>query len=133
MRIMLDTNVLFSMIIFSGKSFEKLFAHITENHTLVLSTFVISELKYVTEKKFPEKSQFIDRFLSELSYELVYTPDNMDYSLFQIRDINDYPVLYSAIISNVDILITGDLDFKNVDIEHPEIMTPREYIECYCI
>ena len=126
MRIMLDTNVLFSMILFSGKSFEKLFAHITEHHTLVLSTFVISE------RKFPERLQFIDRFLSELSYELVYTPDNMDYSLFQIRDINDYPVLYSAIISNVDILITGDLDFKNVDIEHPEIMTPREYIECYC-
>ena len=132
MRIMLDTNVLFSMILFSGKSFEKLFAHITEHHTLVLSTFVISELKFVTERKFPERLQFIDRFLSELSYELVYTPDNMDYSLFQIRDINDYPVLYSAIISNVDILITGDLDFKNVDIEHPEIMTPREDIECYC-
>ena len=57
----------------------------------------------------------------------------MDYSLFQIRDINDYPVLYSAIISNVDILITGDLDFKDVEIEHPEIMTPREYIQHYCI
>ena len=57
----------------------------------------------------------------------------MDYSLFQIRDINEYPVLYSAIISNVNILITGDLDFKDVEIEHPEIMTLREYIQHYCI
>lgn len=132
MRIMLDTNVLFSMILFPGKSFEKLFVHITENHTLVLSTFVISELKYVTERKYPERLQFIDRFLSELSYELVYTPDNIDYSLFDIRDLNDYPVLYSAILSDVDILITGDKDFKDVDIDYPEIMTPHEYILRYC-
>ena len=132
MRIMLDTNVLFSMILFSGKSFEKLFAHITENHTLVLSTFVISELKYVTERKFPNRLLLIDRFLSELSYELVYTPDNIDYSMFEIRDLNDYPVLYSAIISDVDILITGDKDFKDVDIDHPDILTPHEYIQRYC-
>lgn len=132
MRIMLDTNVLFSMILFPGKSFEKLFAHITENHTLVLSTFVISELKYVTQRKFPGRLQFVDRFLSELSYELVYTPDNIDYGMFDIRDLNDYPVLYSAIISNVDILITGDKDFKDVEIDYPDILTPHEYMIKYC-
>lgn len=37
-------------------------------------------------------------------------PDTLEEGLFNIRDIKDYPVLYTAIIENVDILITGDKD-----------------------
>lgn len=48
---------------------------------------------------------------------------------FDIRDINDHPVLYTAIIENIDIFITGDKDFLDVEIEMPEIMTPREFLE----
>lgn len=43
----------------------------------------------------------------------------------------DYPVLYTAIVENVDILITGDKDFSDILIEKPEIMTPAEFIEKY--
>lgn len=50
-------------------------------------------------------------------------------NLFDIRDINDYPVLYTAIIENIDIFITGDKDFLDVEIEMPEIMTPGEFLE----
>lgn len=53
----------------------------------------------------------VDSFLSDLSYELVYTPRHMCGNLFEIRDINDYPVLYTAIVENIDIFITGDKDF----------------------
>lgn len=35
--------------------------------------------------------------------ELVYTPHHMSGGLFEIRDRNDYPVLYTAIIENADI------------------------------
>ena len=31
--------------------------------------------------------------------------------LFEIRDENDYLILYTAIIENIDVLITGDKDF----------------------
>lgn len=132
MRIMLDTNVLISMILFSGKDFQKLLTDITEKHTLVLSSFVVWELKDVANRKFPGKRAAIDRFLSELSYEMVYTPDIMDYGAFEIRDKNDYPVLYSALISDIDILVTGDKDFFDVEIERPEIMTPKEYVSRFC-
>lgn len=43
----------------------------------------------------------------------------------------DYPVLYTAIIEDVDILVTGDKDFSNVQIEKPEILTPGEFAEKY--
>lgn len=66
-----------------------------------------------------------------MSYEYVYTPNDLEEGLFDIRDIKDYPVLYTAIIEDVDILITGDKDFKDIDIEKPEIMTPTEFLEFY--
>lgn len=53
----------------------------------------------------------------------------MDSSLVSIRDIKDYPVIYTAIIEGVDILITGDKDFEELQLETPEIMTPAEFTD----
>ncbi|MDD3336555.1 MAG: hypothetical protein PHI98_13745 [Eubacteriales bacterium] len=47
--------------------------------------------------------------------------------MFKIRDMNDYPVLYTAILENVDVLITGDKDFADLSIEKPEILTPAAF------
>ena len=43
--------------------------------------------------------------------------------------MKDYPVLYTAIIEDIDVLITGDKDFSDIEIDKPEIMTPGEFIE----
>lgn len=131
MRIMLDTNVLISMVLFRGKGFLQMLEYITQNHSLVLSTFVIDELIEVTNRKFPSKRPIIDYFLSNLSYELVYTPTYIPSNLFHIRDSNDYPVLYSAITNDIDVLITGDKDFQEICIDSPEILTPTEFIQKY--
>ena len=45
MRIMLDTNVLISSIIFKSKIMNDLIAAILKDHRLVLSSFVIEEQK----------------------------------------------------------------------------------------
>ena len=129
MRVMLDTNVLISMLLFPSEKFKRMLDEITGRHRLVLSSFVVEEMFAVVERKFPEKKEAVDEFLSNLTYELVYTPHNMKADIFQIRDVNDYPVLYTAIIENIDIFITGDKDFQDVDIEKPEIMTPMEFLE----
>lgn len=70
--------------------------------------------------------------LSKMNYEYVYTPDILDRTLFEIRDVKDYPVLYTAMMEDVDVLITGDHDFSDVDIEKPEILTPAEFVAKYC-
>lgn len=129
MRIMLDTNILISMLFFPSKQFKRILDYITRNHKLVLSSFVIDELFAIADRKFPTKKHAVDSFLSDLAYELVYTPYNMKGNLFEIRDMNDYPVLYTAIIENIDIFITGDKDFLDVDIEIPEIVTPTDFTE----
>ena len=128
---MVDTNILFSAIIFPKGQAANAFTHCLLNHELVISTYVINELKQVLKKKKPEKLSAIDDFFEKLSFELAYTSDNIETELFSIRDPKDYPVLYTAIIENVDILISGDKDFKDTDVTHPEILTPQEFLEKY--
>ena len=61
MRIMLDTNVLISSIIFKSKIMNELIAAILKDHRLVLSSFVIEELKNVVQRKFKGRVAELDR------------------------------------------------------------------------
>lgn len=128
MRVMLDTNVIISALLFPSKRMNRLFQTIVIDHTMVISSYVIDELHTVVERKFPQKAMVVEKLLSSMSYELVYTPKNIPTSLIEIRDGKDYPVIYTAIVEAVDILITGDKDFEELDIERPEIMTPNEFL-----
>ena len=133
MRIKLDTNVLLSAILFPSERMNRMMRCIFEEHRLVLSSFIVEELGYVIQRKFPTKAAAVDQMLAAMSYELVYTPRVMDETLFEIRDPKDYPVLYTAIIEDVDILITGDKDFAEIQVERPEICTPVEFMRRYQI
>ena len=73
----------------------------------------------------------VSALLSQLPYELVYTPKQPKPGLFEIRDIKDYPVLYSAVTEDVDVLITGDSDFAEIELEKPEIITPAGFLKKY--
>ncbi len=131
MRIMLDTNVIISLLLFPNEKMNSMMEFIFSQHQLVLSSFILDELKEVTKRKFPTKTEAIDRLLSHMAYELVYTPSNLEEGLFEIRDLKDYPVLYTAISEEVDVLITGDKDFSDVDVDRPEIITPNSFIQKY--
>lgn len=131
MRIMLDTNVLISAILFPGDKINNMMNYIFLRHQLVLSSYVVEELKSVVRRKFPKKEPVIEKLLLMMSYEYVYTPDDMKENLFSIRDVKDYHVLYTAIIEDIDILITGDRDFEDIIIDKPLIMTPKEFSDKY--
>ena len=133
MRIMLDTNVLISLLLFPNEHMNRMMEYIFRNHTLVLSSFVVEELKEVTKRKFPSKTKTVDRLLHQMSYELVYTPAEMEKGLFSIRDEKDYPVLYTAVSEGVDFLITGDKDFLDIPLEIPKILTPKQFFELFCL
>lgn len=133
MRIMLDTNVLISALLFSGGKMDAMMNCIFMQHRLVLSSYVVDELKNVVRRKFPNKESAVEKLLTMMSYEYVYTPKDMDDHLFKIRDGKDYPVLYTAIIEDVDILITGDKDFSDIAIEKPQILTPAEFMEKFSL
>ncbi len=43
-----------------------------------------------------------------------------------IRDAKDQPILNAAIISDVDVILTGDKDFLSLDLEHPKCLTAAQ-------
>ena len=129
MRIMIDTNVLVSGLLFPDSQVNTVLLHIMSKHRLVVPSYVLDEFKDVIRRKFPKQAEQIDDLLKKLSYELAYTPDKMRKDLFAIRDIADYPVLYAAMIEGVDVLLTGDKDFAAVRVDMPKIMTPRKFLD----
>ena len=127
-RVTLDTNLLISAGIFASKRTTALTLQVADEHTIVLSSRIIDELREVMDIKFPEKKSVLERFLKRLSYEIAYTPTEIDEDIYpKIRDKKDYPILASAIIADVDVFITGDKDFGGLDLERPEIMTLIEF------
>ena len=91
MRIMLDTNVLVSALLFPGQKMNTLMEKVTTDYQLVLSSLIVDELFDVTHRKFPDKVETVDTLLSQLPYELVYTPKQVKPGLYEIRDLRDYP------------------------------------------
>ena len=132
MRIMLDTNILFSAIVLRSKILTPMVAWIADRHTLVLSTYVMDECRDVVRRKKPSLLPALEAFFQAMPMEVYTTPDIIPtHDLFSIRDRKDEKVMYSAIDSGVDVLITGDKDFSPVKIPKPEILTVREFIDRY--
>ena len=110
---------------------EALLRKITSECQLVISTIIIEELVEVTQRKFTGKEAAVNLFLSQLPYEQVDTPERLEPGLFSIRDESDYPVLYSALVGQVDLFITGDKDFMGLDLPEIKVITPTEFLEKY--
>ena len=129
---MLDTNIFISMIFFPSAQTRDLAKKLTDSHQIVVCNYVIEELRLVTDRKFPNKKKFLDRFFIELPFELVYAPRILDLNDFpEMRDTKDSPILATAIMEGIDVFITGDKDFLVLDIKMPEIMTMAEFLRQY--
>lgn len=132
MRVMLDTNILISAFIFKSKVMNRLINILSNEDEIVIASYCIDELKGLIKSKFNISSIKLEEFLQKFPFTLAYSPNDVTKKLFEIRDPEDYIILHTAIIEDVDIFITGDKDFNDVKIERPEIMTAAEFLEKYC-
>lgn len=132
LRIMLDTNILFSALFYPSKITRRFFKVLLSRHQAVLCNYVADELRRVAQAKCPERAFAADIFLNEFPYESVNMPTAWDSSRIPIiRDENDAPILAAAIEGNVDVLVTGDKDFLVLDLPKPKIMTMAEFVEAF--
>ncbi len=130
MRVFVDTNIIISAILFPNAKVAKVFSHVIEKHTVIIASYIKEECKEVFEKKFPLKKEQLNIFFDGIRFEEFKTPEKIDEKKYpKIRDIKDLPVLVSAILSDSDILITGDKDFEDIKIDKPLIFTPAAYFE----
>ena len=132
MRVMLDTNIFVSMLFFPSEQTRELASKLTDDHQIVICDYVIEELRLVVERKFPYEKESLEKFFLELPYELVHTPKALNLSEYPLmRDTKDSPILATAIMEDIDVFLTGDKDFLVLDIEMPEILTMKQFLEQY--
>lgn len=130
MRIMLDTNTIISMAVFNDDKLKELLIYICDNHTLVLSSYIVEELEEVVKRKFPNKINSLNKFLYKINFEFTYTPNTIIKEI-TIKDLKKLPNLNSAILSNIDIFITEDKELDNIIIDKPKIMNVTKFLEKY--
>ena len=57
---MVDTNVLISLLVFSSNKMNQMMECIFMEHQLVLSSYIVDELKDVVRRKFASKAGVVD-------------------------------------------------------------------------
>ena len=133
MRVIIDTNVIISAVVFRSEKINDIIEYIADVHELLLPSYVLNEVRRVVANKFPSRHMDIEMFFVETPFVYVQTPQQIPSDLFEIRDEADAPILYTAILENVDVLVTGDKDFHAVEIDRPEIMNIIQFAEKYVL
>ncbi len=131
MKIMLDTNVLISAMIFGGQTGRLLERLFDSDHELYVSEYVDSEFKEKLSLKWPDKADKVYDLYHHMDINFC---DSTDRGEGELRDKKDLPVLHDALYHNVDVILTGDKDFLEADLERPLIYSPsmlEEFLDAY--
>jgi len=126
MKILVDTNILFSAMLFRGSKPANALLHVSEFHKMMICDRSIYEFYDILRRKAPEALPDAEVFLAEFSYELIPAIEN---GAKLIRDAKDQPILNAAIVAGVDVILTGDKDFLNLEMEHPRCLTVTQFLE----
>ncbi len=128
MKVMIDTNVIISAILKQNSMPDCVLNFVCEQHKLVLCEQIIEECYVVSKKRFPKHLYILENLFMKIEYECVASKI---VGKIKMIDIKDQPIINSAIANNVDVLISGDKHFLNLDICKPEILSPKQFFNKY--
>lgn len=119
MKILVDTNVIISAIVFGGKPRVLLLDLIEKGHSLIVSDYIVTEFSDIACRKWPDKAEKVIEVFKRMDFSFVDSSNEK--TDLSIRDEKDIQVLTDALYHNADIILTGDKDFLEADIERPMI------------
>lgn len=128
MRILFDTNVLIASLIARGVCHELLERSLV-NHTIVISDFILDELKEKLINKFKYSADNADQAIAlfRSRMELV-SPETLPSPVS--RNSDDDNILPAALTGNCDFIITGDKDLLVLNpFGDIQILIPRAFID----
>ena len=133
MRVMIDTNILISSILGHGTLFQAYVKAVSYPNQGVICSQIVDEMRRIFNRKFPKKIPAMERFLTMAlqTLELVQIPETKFEQEISIRDVKDRTILRAAIAAHVDIILTGDKDFLESGLSHPQIKTAAEFINMF--
>lgn len=130
-RIILDTNILISGLVFSSCKPQQVFDLVREHHTLLMSEATLAEvLKVFIRPKFDKYISLEKRlaFITGLKRqaEMIITTE----TITDCRDPKDNKFLELAASGRANFLITGDQDLLVLNpFRDTEILTVNDFIE----
>lgn len=127
MRLVLDTNVIISALLFDGSPERVLLRSLGGSHDLIISPYIISETTRILENKFAideSTLELLQQLLSES--ELVYFEPFLDI----VAGKPDNRILETAVKGGANYLVTGDkLLLKLKKYKDIQIVTVNEIIK----
>lgn len=131
MRIMIDTNVIISAILFpNGKVAQAFLKALQPPYIPLVCDYIVDELHRKFFEKFPEHVIELEAFLFHaLTYiHVVPTPEEPINAEVTIRDPKDRPILRAALNAHADLFLTGDKDFLESSITDPRIISVSSFL-----
>lgn len=127
MRVVFDTNIFISALVFPGSQAEKAIQKIIKRDTLLISKAIINEVLLVLSRKFssgPEELSRVAVHLAELG-EIVRPAKKV--SVFQ--DETDNRIIECALGGRADVIVTGDKEMLTLkEYRGTTIISLREYL-----
>lgn len=129
-RVVLDTNILISAIVFGGKPRKVLESVIKEEIQLILTEDIIKEMKRVlVGKKFQYPDEITDLIIRELEALAEIVKPKERIRLIE-KDPEDNRVLECAQESQADYIVSGDAHLLELEkFEGSKIVTAEEILE----
>ena len=126
MRVFLDTNVLASAVATRGLCSDVL-REAFASHELIVSEYLIKELKRVLTDKFSLPRDIIEEYIWLLHQDTIVAAE-ADPPPIQLEDKSDIPFLGAALHAKADVLVTGDLELQSLKrVGELLIVSPRGF------
>ena len=98
-------------------------------HELYVSEYIDQEFLEKLKEKWPAKAERVYDLYRQLDIRFCKSTEER---LGESRDRKDIPVLSDALYHEMDIILSGDKDFLEADLERPIVYSPSmmlEYLE----
>jgi len=127
LRLVFDTNVIISALLFEGSKPSKAFDIGIKHGVILFSSSTLAELEEVLSRnKFEQYISHEERKQFLTSFILNSTPVEIDETISECRDPKDNKFLELAVCGKADFIISGDEDllalnpFRNIQIITPD-------------
>ncbi len=131
MKIVLDTNVLYSAFIQASPRMQRLIDWTISNHDVYVTPTIIVEILEKAAERAPDTLPSIVALLASDSVGLLDEHLPLAPKRVIIRDKNDQAIIDAAISNDIDVIITGDKDYHALELEHPITMYPGDFAAAF--
>lgn len=127
MKIILDTNILYSAFVKKSPSMANMVRWIAVEHDAIITPYIAKELLRKTIEQEPTELPDVIAFLDSAIASLFDDNPEKGIEAPIINDPKDQEILDAAIYHDVDIIISGDKHFRKLVLERPRVMEAAQF------